>query len=161
MPVTLFKGMPWHESYPADEADTCPECGRLLKVYRRKITTAMAYSLTKLHKIQKLKPDQFTHIMKFDAVRGDFAKLKFWKIIEEGEGNGSIDTKSSGMWRITQYGLSFIMNNEEVPKYCLLKWGSEMIGFAGPALKMKDFLEHGNKFSYAKLMGIIPESEEE
>ena len=64
----------------------CPCCGQLVKLYQRKITSAMAYGLILLHNLQT---DDFIHIENWlkeknipSSIRGDFPKLKHWELIK-------------------------------------------------------------------------------
>jgi len=154
-----FNGLPWHEVADRDKGHRCGECGRFLKVYQRRLSRAMARGLIRLYKLHQAMPDKkYFHVKQFDkeGARGEFGVLSAWGLVEEAK-NSDRDKRTSGMWTITDFGRRFVVLQEHVPQYVLLKWGSELLGFSGPMVNVKECLEHGNKFSYQELMEWEPE----
>jgi len=81
---------------------------------------------------------------------GDWAKLRYWKLIEEMPKDDSDETrKTSGRWRITEKGITFVERSSFVQKYCLIRL-HEHIGFEGDLIDIVDAL--GDRFSYEELM---------
>lgn len=156
-----FNGLPWYETTELDRGHRCGECGRFLKIYRRRLSRAMARSLIRLYKLHEAMPDKKTfHVKQFDkeGARGEFGVLSAWGLVSELQ-NVDKDKKTSGMWAITDFGKRFVMLQENVPQYVLLKWGSELLGFSGPFVNAKGCLEHKNRFSYAELMEWVPKQQ--
>jgi hypothetical protein len=150
-----YNHLPWHPEPTRHDGETCQACGRFLKVYYRKLSTAMALALVRLFGMAIEIPNRsYFHVREFYKERGDFAKLKFWGMIEEAP-NEDETKKSSGLWRITDEGTKFVCMETKVPQYVILKWGSELLGFAGAEVDVRQCLEFGNKFNYSELMGSL------
>ena len=153
----LFNGFPWYESAQRDPGRHCGECGRLLKTYHRRLSRSMSRSLIRLWRLHQVQGgEKYFHVKQFDkeGARGEFGVLKCWGLVEEAE--NLEDKRTSGMWRITEFGARFVRLEEPVPLYVMLKWGSEFLGFSGPMVDARQCLEHGNRFSYAELMDWTP-----
>lgn len=145
-----FNGKPWTQDVVRSKAARCGECGRIVKVYQRRLSSSIAKGLIRLHFLHSRHPkEKGFHISQIFRDRGDFAKLRFWGLIDELP-NEETTKKSSGIWRITHRGRLFVFQQEEVPLYVTLRWGSDHIGFAGPFIKITTAL--GKKFDYQELM---------
>jgi len=135
----------------------CPCCGRFGKVYKRKLHSSMVAVLVLLQRFQHL---GFTHVHTLinattspavaAAIRGDFAKLRYWGLIEEGFENRGGKQVGSGKWRITGRGAQFVENAITVQRYVWV-YNSDALGFHGEQISVYDAL--GDKFSYGELMG--------
>lgn len=153
-PSGIFNNLPWYEASVRDAGHDCPTCGRLLKVYHRKLSSSMTRSLMRLYRLTLAKPTSlFFHVKQFDRekARGEFGVLSSWGLVEE-QPNTNVERKSSGMWAITTFGQRFVTLQEMVPQYVILKWGSEVLGFSGPMVGARECLEKGNRFRYDELM---------
>lgn len=109
----------------------CPCCQQKVKVYKRSITSSMAWGLAELY---ALRGQQYTHCEDFfkenpdvnSPVRGDFTKFLYWMMIEPHPDN-------KGEYRITEIGKDFLLNGLEVPKNFwvynneILKQSKEMV----------------------------------
>lgn len=147
-----FRGMPWYPSVERSGPSSCPTCGQPTNIYKRGISVAMAKALIKLYHLEQRHPEKYWHhIREIYRERGDWAKFKFWGLIEEAE-NVDQDKKTSGFWRTTDDGRAFVLCQMEIPKYALVQWGSTLVGFADQAVTIKTCLDSKNKFSYQKLM---------
>jgi hypothetical protein len=156
-PTGMYNGMPYYESAERDPGHPCGECGRLLKVYHRRLSRSMARSLIRLYRLHQVQGrEKYFHVKQFDkeGARGEFGVLKCWNLVREA-GNQE-DKRTSGMWAITEFGSRFVLLQEPVPLYAILKWRSHFLGFAGPMVDARQCLEHGNRFSYAELMDWTP-----
>ena len=94
----------------------CPCCGQWVQVYKRHLNASMALQLWRLaqHTLKNNKnPKEYTHYTVFNG-GADFAKLRFWGFVEHKE-NTDQSKRDSGLWRITEKGWSFILNNDRVP----------------------------------------------
>jgi hypothetical protein len=135
----------------------CPCCGCFGKVYKRKIHSGMAAVMVLLYRHQSL---GFTHVPTLinattspavaAAIRGDFAKLRYWGLIEEEHVLLNGAKKSSGKWRITGEGARYVEGSISVQKYVWV-YNKMPLGFAGERVSIYDAL--GDKFRYAELMG--------
>lgn len=118
----------------------------------------MARGLFRLYVLgEKYPARQFFHVKHFDkeGARGEFGVLSSWELVVEQQ-NYDNQKKTSGMWAVTEFGKRFVLQQESVPQYVILKWGSELLGFAGRYVSAKECLEHGNKFKYDELMQWTP-----
>lgn len=135
-----------------DKGAVCPCCGRFGKVYKRKLHSAMIAVLVLMYRFQNL---GFTHVHTLinattspavaAALRGDFAKLRYWGLIEE-----STAEAENGKWRITGKGAQFVEGAILLSKYVWV-YNSQALGFTGELSSVYDAL--GDKFSYGELMG--------
>ena len=138
-----------------DSGAQCPCCRQFAKMYRRTITSSMAYTLilvkrefdngvgsnpvTWVHVKNLLSNLQIPASMK-DG--GDFAKLEYWGLIEP-------HPEDAGMYRLTPDGDMFVHNRHSVKKYVKIYDGKAW-GFDGDYVNIKDCLK--NKFDYDALM---------
>ena len=83
---------------------------------------------------------------------GDFAKLKFWKLLERQIGERDDGSARNGYWKITQKGYDFISGKAKIPKFINL-YNQKFYGYAGELIDIKEAL--GNKFNYSELMGGV------
>jgi hypothetical protein len=155
-PSGIFRDFPWWNDPVREKGQDCPTCGRLLKVYHRRLSRSMARSLVRLYRLTLASANhqKFFHVKQFDKekARGEFGVLSSWGLVEEAPNNDRFK-KTSGMWAITPYGTDFVLLRESLPQYVILKWRSGMLGYSGPMVNVKDCLEHGNHFKYDELMG--------
>lgn len=139
----------------------CPCCFQYVKMYRRKITTVMARTLIRLVVLNRDKPDQeYFHVR--DIVKGisstgtnDFSKLLHWKLIkpkpQEKEEDEEIRGRTNGMWKITEKGILFAMNNMELAKYVFI-YNKKVYGFSNEKINIVTALTQ--KFDYDELMRL-------
>lgn len=135
-----------------EHSEKCPHCGRLIHVYHRTITAAMAAALIAIYRRGK---GGWVHLptfkMRFGNVRlraalagGDVSKLRFWKLL-------SPHPDRSGYWSITKAGEKFCRGTRKVPKYVDILLGRP-IGKHGPQIGIVEALRQ--KFDYNELMGL-------
>lgn len=135
----------------------CPCCGQFVKEYKRSISGAMAYALILIWRMNRKNQRNFFHVEKHfkeikglsASVRGDFAKLKHWGLIEKLDHDDVDGSRAGGYYRITPEGISFIKNEITVPKYALM-YNNDCNGFEGDDINIHSALK--NKFNYQKLM---------
>ena len=127
----------------------CPCCDSFLKMYRRKISSSSARALITLASHQKWVDYKTVYATK-NGIVGDFSKLRYWGVVENmPEVDLNADKRGSGLWRITQKGMDFVMNKIPLPKYVFLYQG-KLKGFGSDLCKIKDCL--GEKWSYSEIM---------
>lgn len=120
----------------------CPVCGQYARQYRRKIHRTMARELIGFYRAAGV---GWAHLPTVLASRGgDFAKLRYWALIEEHPGVDSV-----GYWRVTEAGADFLYGRRLVARYALV-YNGELRGFDGPGITISDAL--GQPFDLAELM---------
>lgn len=133
----------------------CPCCNQLAKIYKRSINATMVKPLIKLYKLHKFNLSwiDYHHISSFEAQKaggGDFAKLIYWKFIEEKPKDPNNTTsRTSGLWRISHAGKMFVEGVYRTKKYVIL-YDSKFLEFEGDFVNIRQCL--GNKFNYEELM---------
>ena len=102
----------------------CPCCNQHVRLYKRNITSAMAYALIIIHRSGNT---SFFHIENYfkkincpASIRGDFPKLRFWGLIEKKSDLRPDGSNRNGYYRITGKGRDFVNNNITVLKYLYL-----------------------------------------
>lgn len=141
---------------PTLDPQSCEHCGQLVKLYRRQIHSLAAESLIRLHRKTIAHPGlEFFHIGEFfksttKGMGGDFAKLRYWGLIEMLASNPDEDKRTSGYWKITVKGRQFVKGKISIPKSVFL-YNQTFYGFEGPEIFISDCFEE--PFSYRELMG--------
>jgi hypothetical protein len=136
-----------------DKGTYCPCCGRYAKVYRRKLTSAMARDLIYFYRHSVENPGWFhalTVLNDFRVQRSDYDKLVHWGFLEK-KGEAKEDgNPSSGYFRITQRGCDFVEGRLRVPSHIQV-FHKEFYGYAvGGTVSIREALE--NHFNYDELM---------
>lgn len=137
-----------------DKGCVCPVCDQFVKVYRRSITSTMARQLIKGYRAFGTR--NWFHVrdvlLAGETSVGDFAKLEIWGFIEAaphqaGEGG----KRTSGHWRITEFGEAFALRRSKSDEYALV-YNARFLGFDGASVDIVECL--GKKFDYRELMGM-------
>jgi len=143
-----------------DDGVICPCCDQLVKVYKRKFNSGMAYCLLMAYKFCRLSnpkngwfhiSDELTK-MKVNAMGCEYSKLNHWGLIEpmpSDEGK-KVGAKTNGMWRITEKGKKLAAGGGTVPHWLLIL-NNEVIKMSDEQVGIREAL--GDKFDYAELMG--------
>lgn len=137
---------------------SCPCCGQLVKVYRRKLTSSMARALIAMYSYQATGPWEAVHVTNFDlpAFRGgDWAKTRLWGLSEEIP-NKDTKKRTSGYWRLTEKGRQFVRGEISIPSHKII-YNGKMIGESEEKISIKQAL--GNKFDYQELMTGVPSND--
>ncbi len=101
----------------------CPVCNQNVRLQKYTINSEMAKCLIDLYKLNKKEPDRvWFHVAKDIkigiSVSGAFAKMRHWGLIEQlTQKNNLTAKKTSGMWRITDKGMDFVLNRISIPKF--------------------------------------------
>jgi hypothetical protein len=141
----------------------CPCCKQFAKVYRRKITSSMAYAAILIYRhFSNGATDEWLHVPSFlnsvglkprvaAAIRGDWAKLEHWGMLEPQPGVRDDGSTRTGYYRITPMGRAFVERRLRVKKYIYIYNG---MALAKPVSdELVDIDEAlGEKFSYQELM---------
>jgi len=131
-----------------EEGTICPCCNQSVKLYKRKLTSSMARSLITLFLLNKSKEGYYHTSSLHNSGGGDFTKLKYWDLIEEMK-NEDKAKKSSGSWKITEKGKSFVTGNIPLQEKVKL-YNNKFWGFYGEEISIVTALN--NKFDYVELM---------
>lgn len=136
---------------------TCPCCNQHVKLYRRKLNSAMAYGLIILtqnrnnvdtsdwfHLENYLKPIEVA-----STLRGDMPKLRHWGLIEAKKARRDDGDKRNGYYRVTQRGRDFVEGKLSVQQKVKL-YNKDFYGYEGDYITIKDAL--GSHFNYSELM---------
>lgn len=126
----------------------CPCCGKLVKVYRRRIHAEMARFLILLFK-------KYTKYPRFYSMRelyptankaaSDGSYLVHWGLIERSETREA----PAGYYRPTDKGLRFVHGRELVLSHVHL-FNNEVVGWSNCRIDIRQSL--GEKFDYDELM---------
>lgn len=143
----------------AEKGVTCPCCNSFVKIYKRTLTSAMAYGLYLIHR--HLEDEEF-HLEDFfkslndvpSSIRGDMSKLVHWGFIDKVPSDKKEGAKTSGVYRANMYAISiFIEHEEPVMKNVYIRQGKRLDIADGEFTTFHDALN--NKFDYDKLMEAI------
>lgn len=157
--VQTFQGLPWILKMTNSKGRPCDACGRLLKVYNRRLTSLIVAGMIRLFVLMERNPSTRYHHVRNLGVSGnggEFAQARRWGFSEEAPKEKDKDTRTSGMWTLTSYGIDFLNLKVQAPLYAVMQWGSRHVGFSGEPIDARKAVEHRNKFSYSELMGGIP-----
>ena len=130
----------------------CPCCGEIVKVYKRKLNSGQAYELLLLYRLTITGNNgEFYHHTKFSqTTSGEISKLVFWGLVEQmPKPLNEIKKKTSGYWRITEKGMSFVENKTTVKSHVYILLG-ELVRFSESETTIIQAL--GKKFRYDELM---------
>jgi len=104
-----------------EDGATCPCCGQLAKVYKRKLNREMARWLVwlvgKYINSSGHIPSVWIDVKDSKVRGGDYAKLALWglakrKPVEEGS-----KSRTSGLWQPTAQGIDFALGRRRVPSH--------------------------------------------
>ena len=142
------------EAAASKRGTRCPCCDRHLKVYRRPLNASQArYLIFMAQKSGEGNP--WLHVeMDFRDVsipsRGDYAKLRYWGLIEPKPGESDRGGRSNGYWRLTDKGRAFVNGEIAVPARIHLL-NNRVVGWSEATTTIKQAL--GKRFDYAQLTG--------
>jgi len=146
----------------------CPCCDRFTKEYRRKFNKSVAYVLLLIDRYYRrpdVKPDAWLHVPSYlaemtadtprraAAVRGDWAKLKLWNLIEEKTGERDDGSKRAGLYRITKLGRQFVNREVMIPAYVHIYNGKLVPRQVKTMISFDDAL--GDGFNYDEIMAEV------
>lgn len=131
-----------------DDGQSCPCCGQLAKVYRRKIHATMARDLVTAYRTAGY---EWFHLPTVLGGRhqGDFPKLAHWQLIEEMPAVRDDGSPRAGWWRITPKGAAFVRDLARVQKYARI-YNGQVLELTGDPVGIRDAL--GTRFRYDDLM---------
>lgn len=148
---------------------SCVCCGQFAKRYKRKLNTGIARWLIALERLH-CTGLEWVHIAWIAAVvggknpisaqklpigkspigSGDYAKARYWQLIED-RPSATTAKKDSGYWKLTSKGRSFVNKSIKVPSRVIL-YNNICEGFDGDDITITDAI--GTNFNYDELMGL-------
>ena len=137
-----------------EEGCKCPACGQNVKINKYSISDKTAKSLINLHKLTLENPSQQYFHVERDievplSVGGSWARLRHFYLIEEKPKSEEDKGRTSGYWRITDYGRKFVNNQLPLKKYVHI-FNKTVKKYSGKKVTITDCL--GQKFDYDELM---------
>ena len=144
--------------HAAEAGAHCPCCRQFAKVYRRAMTGSMAHAACLIARyFQQDRAEPWLHVPTYLSslhqgamVRGgDWAKLRYWSIIEQQPGVRADGSCRTGFYRMTAFGFQFVKNEVTVSRRVLI-YNDSLLGFDGRQVTCRECL--GNKFNFTGLM---------
>jgi hypothetical protein len=141
-----------------NEGATCPCCKQFVKSYKRKVTSAMAYSLIILNKHNPKTgetpkefhlQDQATNLKLSIKMVADFPKLRYWGLVVQLKGYRDDGSSRNGKYYITDKGIKFIKKQETIVKYMHV-YNNKHYKSSGKIVNILDCL--GSKFNYNEII---------
>lgn len=136
-----------------ENGTTCPCCKQYVKLYKRPIHSGMAYGLIAAYKLGGA--NDFIHIPsvftenKIGVSQGEFAKLRYWGLIEQAENHDELK-RTSGFWKLTMKGIEFVDGRLRVASRVHIYNGKAIEFDTTELVNIRECL--GDKFNYSELM---------
>lgn len=153
--TSLQEAREWMRMHQPEGA-LCPVCKQVAKEYRRTIHAAMAEKLIQFWRAYgTMTWGERTPLMLRGRAGaadggGDFAKLRYWGLIEEADDVERQDGGRAGWWRVTPLGARFVLNEYAPPRYAFV-YDGQLRRLDGPHWNIVSCL--GKRFDYNLLMG--------
>lgn len=141
-----------------------PCCNQFVKLYKRLFNKSMAYVLLLmecyfrgdaveegLHVPSYIAEMVSDHPRRAVVVRGDWAKLKFWGLIEEKPEVRADGSSRVGYWKLTALGREFVKRQVKVPLHVYIYNGEALSRTVDEQITIDDAL--GTEFNYDEIMG--------
>jgi len=141
-----------------DKGVACPCCGQRVQRYARPITSSMAWGLCRLYEHFQEHPEEtWVHVEGFFnscsdipfSFRGDFAKLRYWGLIEMLDERREDGSPHNGCWKLTGRGVAFVRGDISVSSHVYV-YDGHALGFSDDPITIRDALK--NKFDYDSLI---------
>jgi len=138
------------------EQEYCPCCGKLVKLYHRRIYDKQARGMIIAYNTLEQEQDWFHWYRTTRITGGDHAKLHHWGLMEASNRNRNPREPGVGNWRLTDKGVKFVRNTLAVPR-C-----ARVVGVKDQFVRWCDTLHPGEanirtalgeEYDYDKMMG--------
>lgn len=128
------------------DGGTCPCCGQMARVYRRKLTSVPAMALAALFADHGLEyghlPTVAEKHLSGQAHQGGYLTLgAHWDLMVD-ERHRRPDGGRAGMWRVTTIGERWLRSESTVPMYAHL-YDGQRLGFSGDPVAIEDVIGAG------------------
>ena len=143
-----------------DVGITCPACTQLAKIYRRGITLSNMKLLVRVYWM--FEDDPSLPFVKFGVEEkgvktikttgGDYAKLRWWGLIEQIPGRREDGSTNTGEWYITDFGRQFCRRQARVPQYVWAYDNTPVPMPEGADNRMLNIDQLKKNFSYEEIM---------
>jgi hypothetical protein len=135
----------------AKDGANCPCCGRLAKIYRRKLNKTMGAAVAWLVRQQRT-PEDWIDVPKraprWVIRTNQLGTVAHWGLLEQAtEADGK--KRTSGIWRPTNLGRSFVLGKVTVPAWVELL-NNEVEAWATEQVSITDVV--GVDFDFSELM---------
>lgn len=157
--LTTLEESKQHFSENIHQGVICPVCNRYAKIYKRQITSSMAYALILIYRyyinsgkdfFQWIHLEDYFKTLKIPSkIRGDVPKLRFWGLVEKMNAQLEDGNRNSGYYRITDVGQKFVTGQLKVSK-CAEIYNDKLLKFSSELTDIHQSLK--NKFNYNELM---------
>jgi hypothetical protein len=136
---------------------TCELCGNEVHTYSRKFNAGMAKTmLSMLSYLNSAKPhDGWMNVNHIPGPPGfvpsqsrEISLVKLWGLVEE-KPNENTGKRTSGIWRMTDVGLTFVNDTMEIPSN-VIETQRVFEGFEGDLVKIHQC--EGDNFNYPELI---------
>lgn len=123
---TLEQAKAWLREQVKGRGAKCPCCNQHAKVYRRPISSRMAYGLILMYRHFEAHPEEeWLHLPSFFTQRkacpsNDGTLMRHWGLIEGQPGERDDGSKRVGVYKLTDLGRRFVRDEVAVPKYVVL-----------------------------------------
>lgn len=143
------------------EGVDCPCCGQFAKVYRRKLSAAMAEAAIVIERATRgarSRPFHMGQLLDAEACSrtarggGDPMRLRFHGLVNLVPGVRADESWRVGYYVVTDLGVKFARNEHRAPKYAYL-YAQECLGVSEETVSVVEAL--GNYFNYKNLMSGI------
>lgn len=137
---------------------TCPTCGQLCKLYKRKLNSTMALALILIYQFFKTHPHaDWLHVAAFlvkvkrdsSIAGGDVVKLRYWGLLERAHGERDDGSDRVGRYKITAVGKQFVEGRIAVPRYVYL-YNQLLLRLSEEMTTIREALS--DRFNYDELM---------
>lgn len=143
---------------------SCPCCQQFVKLYKRPMNKSMAYVLLLMEcYFRGDAVEEWLHVPSYiaemvadnprraAAVRGDWAKLKLWGLIEEKPEVRDDGSPRAGYWKMTALGRQFAKRQVKVPSHVYIYNGEPLKRTIEHEITIDEAL--GTEFRYDEIMG--------
>lgn len=126
----------------------CPCCTQRVQLYRHKVNAQITKCLIQMY---RLNGDDWVHVLQdLKPSNRMYSLARFWGLIEPKGDTPEDDKKSSGYWRLTSKGVSFVLGQITIPKYAYI-FNDKVYRFSPDQVTIREALT--SKFSYHELLG--------
>ncbi len=142
----------------------CPVCDQLVKVYRRRLNTAMALVLIYLvRRYDQVGALEWVHVPTFIRTLpiaptvpvgngGDWSKMRFWGFIEPQPGDRGDGSTRNGFYQLTERGIAFARGQMKAPASVYIT-NQQVLGVDEKLVDIHEAL--GKQFRYDELMTAV------
>jgi hypothetical protein len=142
----------------------CPCCTRLVKLYKRKLSSGMARTLLIVYRAFQanrelvwLDVTDYLKQRKVIAANSNTALLRHWGLLEQAPETREDGSSRTGLYRITGLGIQFARGEVDVIRHIYM-YNDQVLKRKDPDLSRTTIREAlGEKFNYDELMAAMPD----